>query len=491
MTGTPTSNRPAAKPVLLPPTEPVGWPAWRLRDEAVRGALSVEEIVTAHQERLADIDPWLNATTAVAAESAIVEARALDGQLRAKSQPGPLFGVPITVKDVIAVAGYPVTLGSARFVGNAAVRDAASVAILRRAGAVVIAKTNCPEFAFGVTTDNAAFGATRSPWGSHSPGGSSGGEAALLSAGASAVGLGTDYGGSVRWPAQCCGVLGLRPAVDSLEGAGQLPGPGGNMDGLFGPPGADRSVQSRLQVPGPLARTARDLAIVWSLLARPIGIPSSPAPAFGALQLPGPVGWVWTLDSQEPDPQVTAALFSVVKLLASLGVPTVEMPGALDGLHDLFNRLRSTDALVDLKAAIGDGGEMIEEHSHRLLSAAPSSGADPAPLWAELGLRRQQMGALLERTPLLICPVAPVDACDMDGTAVVGGETVSGFDLMTYCRAVSALGFPALSVPCGLDHAGLPVSVQIVCAPGRESLLFSLAVALEEHGGGYQSPPWL
>src|SRR4051794_8137530 len=194
-------------PRLTAPRAPVGWPAWRLRDAISAGQLRVVDVVQAHLDRLAEVQPTLTAAVEVRREAALAEAARAQARLDAGEPAGPLCGVPFTVKDVIATAGTPTRCGSAAFVDNVPAVDAVAVRRLRAAGAILIAKTNCPEFAFGVTTDNQVYGVTTNPWGAHSPGGSSGGEAALVASGASPLGLGTDYGGSLRWPAQCCGVL--------------------------------------------------------------------------------------------------------------------------------------------------------------------------------------------------------------------------------------------------------------------------------------------
>lgn len=485
-TGSPAvTSAPCAEARLTPPAAPAGLPAWRLREMVAGGEVTAAEIVGAHLARLAEVDPVLHATVTVASEAALAEAADRDRALAGGATPGPLWGVPFSVKDVIAVAAMPVTLGSLRFATNVARYDAVAVARLRAAGAVPIAKTNCPEFAFGVTTSSPVGGDTASPWGGHSPGGSSGGEAALVSAGAVGFGLGTDYGGSVRWPAQCCGILGMRPAVASVDGAGQLPERGGRMDGATGAGGAD-SVQRQFQVVGPLARSARDLALIWSVLA------DRPLPAPGRdLAVPAPMTWVPAEDSQAVSDEVAAVLAGLVGRLRDRGAAVQEVGGLLDGLHVAFNQLRATDPLADLRAAIGPGVDRLGEEARLVLAAAPSSGADPQPIRDRLRHLTARVEEQLRTTPLILCPVAPVAACAMDGTARVGGEVLAGFALMAQCRAVTALGLTSLSVPAGVTGRGLPVSVQIVCARGREDLLFATAELIEATGGGALPPPWL
>jgi amidase len=490
---TTTSRQPLRPTASLPaPCAPLGWPAWRLRDAVVGGELSVVEVVRAHLDRLESVDPVLNAAVVLRRDAALRDAEEAQARLDGGATPGPLFGVPFTVKDVIATAGIPTRCGSAAFFDNVPEVDAVAVARLRQAGAILIAKTNCPEFAFGVTTANVAHGVTRNPWGAHSPGGSSGGEAALVAAGASALGLGTDYGGSLRWPAQCCGVLALRPGLGSADGTGQLPGPGGRMDGRAGEAPWSDSVQRRLQTVGPIARSVADLAVAAAVIggAEVAGLPSKAVEVEPGALHGIRIGWSVAEGGQRVGSDVRQVIRSMAADLDAAGLATAEVSGVLDGLHPTFNALRDTDALADLRTAVGPRRHLVGLAALASLDAAPASAVDTAPLWAEIDRLRRRVVARLRRTPLLVVPVAPSAACDLDGTAEVDGEVVAGFGLMAQCRAVSALGFPVLSIPVGHDASGLPVSVQVVAEPGREDLLFRLGRVLEQLYGGWQVPPW-
>jgi amidase len=467
---------------LTAPRAPAGRPAWWLREAMASGNLPVRAVVEAHLDRLSAVEPWLNATVAVPAEAACAEADRLQAALDAGVPPGPLFGLPFSVKDVIATAGVETCCGSATLAGNVPDTDAVAVARLRAAGAILIAKSNTPEFAFGVTTDNLVQGTTRSPWGDHSPGGSSGGEAALVAAGASAFGIGTDYGGSLRWPAQSCGVLALRPGLGSVDGTGQLPEAGGRVDGN---PGAAStlSVQRSFQVVGPLARSVRDLELLMRVLSGRPTVALSPVRELR-------IGWLEEDPGQHVAPDVQAVIRDAAAALAEYGFDVQRVPGALDGLHDVFNALRATDPMTDLRAAVGGRAGLLGPFVHSVLDAPPAGG-EAEPLWRRLRLLRNRTLDQLGRTPVLLLPVAPVAACDLDGVAEVDGRQVDGFALMAQCRAVSALGFPALSIPVGSDRNGLPVSVQVVAGPGREDLVLQVGRLLEELWGGWQPPPWL
>lgn len=485
---------------LRAPRDPVGWPAWRLREAVVQRELGIREVVSAHLERLDEVEPALGAAVVVRRESALREASEAQELLDGGARPGPLCGVPITVKDIIATKGTPTRCGSAAFASNVPEVDAVAVQRLLAAGAIVIAKTSCPEFAFGITTENEAHGITHSPWGAHSPGGSSGGEAALVAAGASALGVGTDYGGSVRWPAQCCGVVALRPGVGEVDGTGQLPERGGRMDGRPGAALGPVSVQREFQVVGPIARTVRDLALALAVMGggevapgagAAVELPARAAAADPGLPLDLRVGWLMTVDGGPVAPEAEAAVRAATAALAADGVAVEAAIGALDGLHSAFNDLRDTDPLADLFAALGSRRALVGAAAGRLLDAAPVSSADPVPLRHALERLRAHVLERLRRTPVLVLPVAPAASCSLDGTALVAGEVVAGFGLMAQCRAVSALGFPALSIPVGRDRGGLPLSVQVVAGPGQEGLVLSVGVVLERRLGGRQAPPWL
>jgi amidase len=471
-------------PVLRAPVEPAGWPAWRIREAVVSGELTVPQVIAAHLDRIEEVDRELNAAALILRDDAMAAAYSLQESLDAGAEPGPLCGVPFSVKDVIAAAGSVTACGSAVFAGNVPTTDAVAVRLLREAGAILVAKGNCPEFAFGVTTESLTRGVTLSPWGTQSPGGSSGGDAVLVATGAVALALGTDYGGSLRWPAQCCGVLALRPGLGSVDGTGQLPGPSGRMDGSAEPAGAE-SVQRHFQVVGPLARETRDLALSFAVLA-------VTPPADGEAELDGlRVGWLCSESSGPVSREVQDIVRGLAARLSAARLQPAEVPGLFDGLHETYNRLRDTDDLADLRAAVGLRRGLLGSGPARILDAAPASTADPAPLWRRLDELRSNVLAQLAETPVLIFPVAPAATCDLDGVADVDGLRLSGFEVMAQCRAVTALGLPVVSIPVGRDRDGRPVSVQVIARPGHEEDALRVAALLERSCGGRQEPAWL
>jgi amidase len=204
-----------------------------------------------------------------------------------------------------------------------------------------------------------------------------------------------------------------------------------------------------------------------------------------------PVGWLVDEASQAVGVHVRGVVSDAVAALGGAGLTTVPTAGLLDGLHGAFNDLRATDGLDDLRAAIGGRWDLVGRDARAQLDSAPLSRADPAPLWAAIRRLREGVLAALARTPVVLAPVAPASACRPDATTDVDGVPVGGFALMSLCRAVSAVGLPAVSVPVGLDPAGLPVSVQVIAAPGGEDLALRMALLLETLRGGAPTPPWL
>src|SRR4051794_18709614 len=221
-------------------------------------AVSSREVIAAHLARIAAVNPALNALTVVLAEEALAAADAADAALTAGQGLPPLHGVPFTVKENLDVAGSATTQGVVAFAGLVPEEDAPAIAGLRAAGAIPIGRTNMPDFGLRWHTDNALRGPTRNPWDAgRSPGGSSGGEAAALACGLTPLGIGTDYGGSVRVPAQWCGTVALRPTQGRVAQARALA------------PQDPSLTRQLFASPGPMARRIADLRLALAPMSRP------------------------------------------------------------------------------------------------------------------------------------------------------------------------------------------------------------------------------
>ncbi|WP_437969670.1 amidase family protein [Sorangium sp. So ce260] len=234
-------------------TDPTHLSATALSALLAAREVSSEEVTRAHLSRIEALDPRLRAFTQVLHDEALAAARGLDDERRRGEIRGPLHGLPISVKESLDMAGMASTLGVASRRGHRAAGDAGVTALLRRAGAVILGRTNVSQLLLYNETRNPLFGQTANPWSlDHSPGGSSGGEAAAIAAGMSPLGIGTDIGGSIRVPAHCCGIAGMKPTLDRWTNLG-------SNSALLG----QEAIRSQV---GPMARSARDIALVMSEL---------------------------------------------------------------------------------------------------------------------------------------------------------------------------------------------------------------------------------
>ena len=392
--------------------------------------------------------------------------------------------MPFTVKDVIATADLPTTCGSRVLAGYQTARDATVVARMRQAGALLVGKTNCPEFAFGIDTGNALHGRTLNPCGDFSPGGSSGGEAVAVAARFSAFGIGTDFGGSIRWPAQCVGIAGLRPTVGRLPGTGHVPGV--TDDEPIAPNG--RSFQGRIQVPGLLARSVADLEMALRAAAGPDGIDplAVPVPLADSADTRAhslEVRWGPAVAGQAVAPEVADAAALASELLARAGARVeAGLPPSLDHAVELYAQLRETDALTEIARVAAGHEEDLTPFIRELLALGRTATESAITgLWAAQARLAGELAGWLHGNRLLLLPVSS----GLPPRTAEGPEPgLAQFDILAACRATSLFGLPVLSVPCARTADGRPVSVQIVAPPFREDLLFAAGRCIERHTQG-------
>jgi amidase len=422
-------------------------------------------------------------------DRALEAASALDKRRAAGETLGPLAGVPLSVKDVIAVAGLPVTAASLAFADRIATTTAPAVQRLLDADAILIGKTNCPEFAFGPICDSPLGGRTTNPrFPSATPGGSSGGEAASVAAGISALGIGSDYGGSLRWPAQCVGIAALRPGVGSLPGEGQVPG----TDGSFGDdgtiPAAGTGVQGTFQTIGPMARSVRDLRTAFRIMRDQSGTGAAePAPSVGYDDAPArprnrPMRLLWT-DGAKFGPVRTEVRVMMEQAAAKLAADDSEIreePEALSGCLPAYDRLRAVDPMKEHAAAIrGREHHFCASNLHTVRSTFLSSPAEVRHAWRAAEAARKAAQEQLAAVDALILPVAGGPAADAEGLLEIDGTSIQGWEIMGHCRAVTLTGCPAVSIPIAMSSDGLPLSIQIVTSPGLELHALDIAEQLE------------
>ena len=443
--------------------------------------LSPVEVVEAYLERIEAENPALNAIVTLCAEAARREAAAAERAL-ARGDRRPLLGVPFTVKDVFASAGVRTTCGTALLADHVPAADATAVARLRAAGGIMLGKTNCPEFGLWPHTANPLFGETRSPLGPVSPGGSSGGESAAVAARLSPLGLGCDFGGSLRWPAQCTGIASIRPTVGRIPGSGLLP----SLSGREPAPPNSLSLQGRVQVAGPLARTVADLELALGVLCGPDGIDPAaiPAPLLPSAAVDvGALRMAWC--EGDGVTAVRADLVSAVEQAAALFGAGRARPAALERANDCYTRLRAVDGLHELRALVAGREAEIGGPLRDLLAATgDASTAELTALWIERDELRADLLAFLDEYEILLLPVAAVPAYDAAGPARVGSRELTPWEVLAPCRAISLFGVPAAAVPCGLSDEGLPICVQVVGRPYREDEVLAVAAAIESRQGG-------
>jgi amidase len=435
--------------------------------------ISPRELLEAHLECIAKEDPSLRAFVVVAAEQAREAASASEArQLRGESI-GPLDGIPVTIKDSLDVAGLPTLAGSRLRLGHIAAKDSACAARLRAAGAVILGKTNCPEFLANYETDNFITGRTANPHDrERSAGGSSGGEAAAIAAFCSAGGVGSDGGGSVRIPAHFCGIVGLKPTPGRISAAGHFP--------TIAHPGG------LLGVVGPMARTAKDVRMLFDALQGydtedPF---SAPVP----LRQPSTAGvniGVWEQFYQVPVREsMKQAVARAGSKFASAGFRVEAFtPRGLERSPNLWSFFFN-DLTDPFKKRMMEGRESDVHWTGKEFLFPKTPETTGVQVVENLALRDKMRSNLLrqmEEFPVILMPVCSIPAfLPRERAWTIDGKTVNLFQAMMCVTPFNLLGLPAISIPFGKSEEGLPVSVQLVGRPYGEELLLALAMELEE-----------
>ena len=440
------------------------------------GDASSAEVVQAHLDRIDEVNPTLNAVVQVTGESALAAARKADEQRAGGSDLGPLHGVPFTVKDNIPVAGVIMTngtLGMRDFVPD---EDATVVARLKAAGGIVLGKTNLPEIGMAGESDNLVYGRTNNPYDlDRSPGGSSGGESAIIAAGGSPLGIGTDIGGSIRYPAHCCGIAGIKPTM------GRIPwhAPYGYTD--------------ELRQSGPMARSVDDLILSLPLMSGadwrdpsappvPLGNPDEVELASLRVAVYADNGVITPVDS------IVAAVNAAASVVRAAGATVEEdRPAELTRTMDLFGRLLGASGGQQYRDALEAAGtredqvsQMIRDFLGGMLGTeVPTAEFQRTIL--EWDLHRSVIWSFFERYDAVLCPVNSHPA-PLHGT---GHENIDG---LSYTAAYNVAGLPGVVVRGGSTEDGLPVGVQIVSRAWREDIGLAIAREIERALGGWQPP---
>jgi amidase len=441
------------------------------------GKVSAREATEAHLRRLHEVNPTINAVVRVLDDQALVEADLADKALRAGEPLGPLHGLPVTTKVNSDQAGLPTDNGLAMFKDLIATEDSPQVGSLRRAGAIVIGRTNTPGFSMRGMTENALHGLTLNPWNKDvTCGGSSGGAGASLAAGIGVIAQGNDIGGSIRWPAYCNGVAGLRPSLGRVA--------------AFNPTAtAPRRLSAQLMsVNGPLARSVRDVRLALTAMAvrdarDPMWVP---APLVGE-PVPRPIraALVTEVEGIPIDPAAVAAVRRAGACLATAGYAVEEVtPPELAGVVELWHPIGLSDLNLTIRPLLDDAGD---PGIKQFITAWFALKGEPAfrdylDALADRELLLRQWQLFMETYPLIVMPscsevALPVNA-DLQGTD--GAKRM--LDALRFQFVLPVLGLPGLAVPV-TPHDGLPMGVQIVSRRYREDLCLDAGEIVEAHMG--------
>jgi len=447
------------------------------------GRASSQETVEAHLRQIDAQNSRINAFVSIFAEEARAAAKAADEARVRQRTLGPLHGVPLTIKDSFDVAGQPTYCGSRLRLDHRAAKDSTSAARLRAAGAILLGKTNCPEFLYNYETDNYIAGRTNNPWDvTRTSGGSSGGEAAAIASFCSAGGMGSDGGGSIRVPAHFCGIAGLKPTPGRVPATGHFP--------LIAHPGG------LLGVGGPMARTAEDVRLLFQVTAGhddqdPFSAPVPLRPA----ELAGlKIGLMERFNGVPVQPAITQAVDAAGRVLEALGFAVEPFePRGIERAPGLWWFFFGEVAAPFIKKMIAGRERDVHWTGMELVGLAFEK---PAPTMEQvienLGARDAMRAALLRQLRdhlVILLPACGVAAFPHRSRRWAAGEKEIGlFEAMTPLTFSNLLGLPALVIPFGRTEEGLPVGVQLVAAPYGEELLLDLAVRMEEARGPFAGP---
>lgn len=457
------------------------WSGMEIARAIKAGELSPVEVIECFLKRIEEVNPLINAIVTLTGEQALAEARKAEARAVKGEELGPLHGVPVTIKDNVFTKGIKTTFGSRLYEDFVPEVDAILVERLKAAGAIVIGKTNLPEFGLIPITDNLVFGPTRNPWNlQKTSGGSSGGAAAGVAAGLSPLSTGNDGGGSIRIPSSLCGVFGFKPSFGRIPCYPRLNG------------------WETMNHEGPITRTVADAALMMEIMAGPderdrFTLP--PAPADYLSSLPAGVSGLKIAYSPDlgyaaVDPEVREITRRAALVFQELGCSVDEIDPGLPNMEPDLGMMVVTETITTLEEQIDRWKEVGYPLNLAFLSIVDSiSNRDIARVQFRREELWQKVRSIFDNYDLLLTPSTAVTAFDSGSGGPMGPPTIDGKEVgpvswIAFTFPFNFTGQPASSVPCGFNGEGLPVGLQIVGRRYDERTVFRASAAFEE------SRPW-
>jgi len=438
--------------------------------------LSAVDVMTSCLAQIDRVNPAVNAICTLRdRDQLLAEARAADEQLAKGERAGPLHGFPHAVKDLVPTAGIRTTYGSSIYKDFVPAEDALLVRRLKAAGAIIIGKTNTPEFGAGSQTFNAVFGATRNPYDlAKTCGGSSGGAAVAVACGMTPLADGSDHGGSLRNPPSFCNVVGFRPSIGRV------------------PAWPKAQPWTSMSVEGPIGRTVADVALLLSVIAGPD--PRSPV----ALDDPGSlflgplrrdfkgvrIAWSRNLGGYPVEPVVTQVCDAARPVFSDLGCLVEDAEPDVSGADEIFQVLRAWSFAQERSGDLARHRDLMKETVvWNIEQGLKLSGLDVSRAEAARAELCARVAAFMERYEFLVLPVSQVAPFPIEVEwvrAINGVHMHTYIDWMATCFVVTLTGLPAMAVPCGFTPDGLPIGLQIVGRRHRDLDVLKLAYAFEQ-----------
>lgn len=452
-------------------------PAMKLQEMIQARQISPVEVVTAFLERIDKINPTINAYCTLVPEMALEAARKAESAVMKGGDTGPLTGIPVSIKDVTPVAGVRTTFGSKLYENFVPVEDDLVVERLKRAGAIIMGKTNTPEFAAGASTFNKIFGITRNPWDTDfTVGGSSGGAAASVAAGMGPLAQGNDLGGSLRTPASFCGVVGLRPSP------GRVPRYPTELH------------WDDLAVQGPIARTVGDIALMMEVISgpdrrSPVSVQETNPKFVQAVKNPDvknlKIAWSDNLNLIPVAKEVLAITRSAIEVFRGLGCEVVEDSPDFSGVEETALVLRGVRFVALYQDQMDD--PEFKRWVNPLVTGNIEQGLgysvrDIARAERQRSVIWERVNGFFNKYDLLLTPTMPIPPfpAEMVYPTEIDGKPMKHYiDWVWLTYAISVTGSPAISVPCGWNHQGLPIGLQMVGRHLAEDTVLRAAAAYE------------